>query len=67
MSHHFREMREGDYMAVKGPKGRFRYQSGQVRAFEMIAGGVRHHSNVSGCKSCFRKPFRQDEGASHLC
>ncbi|KAI3691029.1 hypothetical protein L2E82_49243 [Cichorium intybus] len=30
MSHHFREMREGDYMAVKGPKGRFRYQSGQV-------------------------------------
>ncbi|KAI3750152.1 hypothetical protein L2E82_20778 [Cichorium intybus] len=48
MSHHFREMREGDYMAVKGPKGRFRYQSGQVRAFEMIAGGVRHHSNVSG-------------------
>lgn len=20
MSHHFREMREGDYMAVKGPK-----------------------------------------------
>ncbi|KAI3778007.1 hypothetical protein L2E82_06955 [Cichorium intybus] len=30
MSHHFREMREGDYMAVKGPKGRFRYQLGQV-------------------------------------
>ncbi|KAI3698704.1 hypothetical protein L2E82_42446 [Cichorium intybus] len=39
MSHHFREMREGDYMAVKEPKGRFGYQSGQVRAFEMIAGG----------------------------
>ncbi|KAI3788567.1 hypothetical protein L2E82_01337 [Cichorium intybus] len=39
MSHHFREMREGDYMAVKGPKGRFRYQPGQVRAFGMIAGG----------------------------
>ncbi|KAI3708228.1 hypothetical protein L2E82_37393 [Cichorium intybus] len=40
MSHHFREMREGDYMAVTGPKGSFRYQSGQVRAFEMIAGGL---------------------------
>lgn len=39
MSHHFREMRVGDYMAVKGPKGRFRYQPGQVRAFGMLAGG----------------------------
>ncbi|PIN08084.1 NADH-cytochrome b-5 reductase [Handroanthus impetiginosus] len=39
MSHHFREMREGDYLAVKGPKGRFRYQPGQVRAFGMLAGG----------------------------
>ncbi|KAK4431983.1 NADH--cytochrome reductase 1 [Sesamum alatum] len=39
MSHHFREMREGDYLAVKGPKGRFKYQPGQVRAFGMIAGG----------------------------
>ncbi|XP_044499209.1 NADH--cytochrome b5 reductase 1-like [Mangifera indica] len=39
MSHHFREMRVGDYLAVKGPKGRFRYQPGQVRAFGMIAGG----------------------------
>ncbi|KAL3819594.1 hypothetical protein ACJIZ3_005499 [Penstemon smallii] len=39
MSHHFREMREGDYMAVKGPKGRFKYQPGQVRAFGMLAGG----------------------------
>ncbi|CAH9127443.1 unnamed protein product [Cuscuta epithymum] len=39
MSHHFREMRVGDYMAVKGPKGRFKYQSGQVRAFGMLAGG----------------------------
>ncbi|XP_076912326.1 NADH--cytochrome b5 reductase 1-like [Bidens hawaiensis] len=39
MSHHFREMREGDYMAVRGPKGRFKYQPGQVRAFGMIAGG----------------------------
>ncbi|KAG9136660.1 hypothetical protein Leryth_004448 [Lithospermum erythrorhizon] len=39
MSHHFREMSVGDYMAVKGPKGRFKYQPGQVRAFGMLAGG----------------------------
>lgn len=39
MSHHFREMRVGDYLAVKGPKGRFKYQPGEVRAFGMIAGG----------------------------
>ncbi|GMG98372.1 hypothetical protein Nepgr_000212 [Nepenthes gracilis] len=40
MSHHFREMCEGDYLAVKGPKGRFKYQIGQVRAFGMLAGGT---------------------------
>lgn len=40
MSHFFRELREGDYMAVKGPKGRFKYQPGQVRAFGMLAGGT---------------------------
>ncbi|XP_059641284.1 NADH--cytochrome b5 reductase 1-like isoform X4 [Cornus florida] len=40
MSHHFREMREGDYLAVKGPKGKFKYQPGQVRAFGMLAGGT---------------------------
>ncbi|CAN1262009.1 NADH--cytochrome b5 reductase 1 [Linum perenne] len=39
MSHHFREMRVGDALSVKGPKGRFRYQPGQVRAFGMLAGG----------------------------
>ncbi|CAK9322821.1 unnamed protein product [Citrullus colocynthis] len=39
MSHHFREMRIGDYLAVKGPKGRFKYQPGQVHAFGMLAGG----------------------------
>ncbi|KAK8638118.1 hypothetical protein V6N13_136558 [Hibiscus sabdariffa] len=39
MSHHFREMCVGDSLAVKGPKGRFKYQPGQVRAFGMIAGG----------------------------
>ncbi|XP_047317804.1 NADH--cytochrome b5 reductase 1-like [Impatiens glandulifera] len=40
MSHHFREMKEGDYMDVKGPKGRFKYEPGQVRAFGMLAGGT---------------------------
>ncbi|KAI3682292.1 hypothetical protein L1987_82176 [Smallanthus sonchifolius] len=39
MSHHFREMKEGDYLAVKGPKGWFKYRPGDVRAFGMIAGG----------------------------
>lgn len=39
MSHHFREMNVGDYLSVKGPKGRFKYQPGQVRAFGMLAGG----------------------------
>ncbi|PON79539.1 NADH:cytochrome b5 reductase (CBR) [Parasponia andersonii] len=39
MSHHFREMRVGDHLAVKGPKGRFKYVTGQVRAFGMLAGG----------------------------
>jgi len=39
MSHHFREMQVGDYLSVKGPKGRFKYQVGQVRAFGMLAGG----------------------------
>ncbi|VFQ76552.1 unnamed protein product [Cuscuta campestris] len=39
MSHHFREMREGDCLAVKGPTGRFRYRANQVRALGMIAGG----------------------------
>ncbi|KAJ4834853.1 NADH-cytochrome b5 reductase [Turnera subulata] len=40
MSHHFREMQEGEYLSVKGPKGRFKYQPNQVRAFGMIAGGT---------------------------
>ncbi|KAI6676691.1 hypothetical protein NL676_037487 [Syzygium grande] len=39
MSHHFREMREGDYLPVKGPKGQFKYKPGQARAFGMLAGG----------------------------
>ncbi|KAI4308325.1 hypothetical protein L6164_031410 [Bauhinia variegata] len=40
MSHYFREICEGDYMAVKGPKGRFKYQPNQARAFGMLAGGT---------------------------
>ncbi|KMZ62622.1 NADH:cytochrome b5 reductase [Zostera marina] len=39
MSHHFREMSVGDFLYVKGPKGRFKYEQGQVKAFGMIAGG----------------------------
>ncbi|XP_059434161.1 NADH--cytochrome b5 reductase 1-like [Corylus avellana] len=39
MSHHFRQMREGDYLPVNGPKGRFKYKPGQARAFGMLAGG----------------------------
>ncbi|KAF5446386.1 hypothetical protein F2P56_032019 [Juglans regia] len=39
MSHHFREMREGDYLSVKGPTGSFKYKPGQARAFGMLAGG----------------------------
>lgn len=39
MSHHFRKLQEGEYLAVRGPKGRFKYQPGQVRAFGMLAGG----------------------------
>ncbi|XP_028758036.1 NADH--cytochrome b5 reductase 1 [Neltuma alba] len=40
MSHHFREMCVGDYLAVKGPKGRFKYQPNEARALGMIAGGT---------------------------
>ncbi|KNA03814.1 hypothetical protein SOVF_205480 isoform B [Spinacia oleracea] len=40
MSHHFRQMREGDFLPVIGPVGRFRYQPGQARAFGMLAGGT---------------------------
>ncbi|XP_054789390.1 NADH--cytochrome b5 reductase 1-like isoform X1 [Prosopis cineraria] len=39
MSHHFREMKEGDCLAVKGPKGRFSYKPNQARAYGMLAGG----------------------------
>ncbi|GMY23543.1 NADH--cytochrome b5 reductase 1-like [Fagus crenata] len=39
MSHHFRGMREGDNLPVQGPKGRFKYKTGQAQAFGMLAGG----------------------------
>ncbi|KAI3830293.1 hypothetical protein L1987_04431 [Smallanthus sonchifolius] len=45
MSHHFREMKEGDYLAVKGPKGWFKYRPGDVRAFGMIAGSLQCFSS----------------------
>ncbi|CAO2836913.1 unnamed protein product [Amaranthus hypochondriacus] len=40
MSHHFRQMKKGDFLPVIGPKGRFKYQPGKVRAFGMLAGGT---------------------------
>ncbi|CAN6928901.1 unnamed protein product [Brassica oleracea] len=33
------EMCVGDHLVAKGPKGRFKYQPGQFRAFGMLAGG----------------------------
>ncbi|KAJ6836008.1 NADH--cytochrome b5 reductase 1 isoform X2 [Iris pallida] len=39
MSHHFSEMKIDDYLSVNEPKGRFKYQPGQVRVFGMLAGG----------------------------
>ncbi|KAF8041083.1 hypothetical protein BT93_B3108 [Corymbia citriodora subsp. variegata] len=39
MSRNFRELREGDYLPVKGPVGPYKYKPGQFRAFGMIAGG----------------------------
>lgn len=40
MSHHFRQMHEGDFLPVIGPVGRFSYQPGQARALGMLAGGT---------------------------
>ncbi|KAL3731859.1 hypothetical protein ACJRO7_028686 [Eucalyptus globulus] len=40
LSHHFREMREGDYLLVKGPIGQIKYKPNQARAFGLIAGGA---------------------------
>ncbi|CAA0812881.1 NADH--cytochrome b5 reductase 1 [Striga hermonthica] len=40
MSHHFREMREGDYLSVKGPKGRFKYRPGQAALLPILEPGT---------------------------
>ncbi|KAF8041084.1 hypothetical protein BT93_B3109 [Corymbia citriodora subsp. variegata] len=40
LSHHFREMKEGDWLPVKGPVGRFKYKPNQACAFGLIAGGA---------------------------
>ncbi|KAK6928981.1 Flavoprotein pyridine nucleotide cytochrome reductase-like, FAD-binding domain [Dillenia turbinata] len=40
MSHHFREMKLGDYLAVIGPQGKFKYKAGQAKAIGMLAGGT---------------------------
>ncbi|KAM7267817.1 hypothetical protein ACFE04_009983 [Oxalis oulophora] len=39
MSHYLREIVEGDTLAVKGPKGRFKHKASLYRAYGMIAGG----------------------------
>ncbi|EFJ10977.1 hypothetical protein SELMODRAFT_229315 [Selaginella moellendorffii] len=39
MSYHFSELKEGDYLSCKGPKGRFTYKPNKFRAFGMLAGG----------------------------
>ncbi|KAI5079535.1 hypothetical protein GOP47_0005014 [Adiantum capillus-veneris] len=40
MSHHFSKLQVGDSLSVRGPKGRFRYTPGSVKAFGMLAGGT---------------------------
>ncbi|KAD3068399.1 hypothetical protein R6Q59_017591 [Mikania micrantha] len=64
MSHHFREMREGDYMSVRGPKGRFRYQPGEVRAFGMLAGGSGITPMFQVARAILENP--QDKTQVHL-
>ncbi|KAJ7560391.1 hypothetical protein O6H91_04G127500 [Diphasiastrum complanatum] len=39
MSYHFSQLKVGDTLACKGPKGRFKYHPNQVRAYGMLAGG----------------------------
>ncbi|XP_022152062.1 NADH--cytochrome b5 reductase 1-like [Momordica charantia] len=64
MSHHFREMRIGDHLAVKGPKGRFKYQPGQVRAFGMLAGGSGITPMYQVARAILENP--KDETKVHL-
>ncbi|PPR87689.1 hypothetical protein GOBAR_AA33000 [Gossypium barbadense] len=66
MLHHFRELCVGDYLAVKGPKGRFRYQPGQVRAFGMIAGGSGITPMFQILPKCLRTGLVCKLDASHL-
>ncbi|KAG0560781.1 hypothetical protein KC19_9G012800 [Ceratodon purpureus] len=40
VSAYFGRMKEGEYLAAKGPKGRFKYLPNQVREFGMVAGGT---------------------------
>ncbi|KAL9933050.1 hypothetical protein V8E36_008305 [Tilletia maclaganii] len=40
LSKHFSELKIGDNIAVKGPKGQMRYSSGLAREIGMIAGGT---------------------------
>ncbi|MED6118953.1 NADH-cytochrome b5 reductase [Stylosanthes scabra] len=64
MSHHFREMKVGDYLAVKGPKGRFKYQPGEVRAFGMLAGGSGITPMFQVARAILENP--QDKTKVHL-
>ncbi|OIV89315.1 hypothetical protein TanjilG_23712 [Lupinus angustifolius] len=64
MSHHFREMRVGDYLAVRGPKGRFKYQPGEVRAFGMLAGGSGITPMFQVARAILENP--KDETKVHL-
>ncbi|KAH7301303.1 hypothetical protein KP509_23G019400 [Ceratopteris richardii] len=40
MSHHFSKLQVGDSLSVRGPKGRFLYRPGAVKALGMLAGGT---------------------------
>jgi cytochrome-b5 reductase len=40
VSAYFGRMKEGEFLAAKGPKGRFKYLPNQVREFGMVAGGT---------------------------
>jgi len=40
VSAYFGRMKEGEYLAAKGPKGRFKYKPNQVKEFGMVAGGT---------------------------
>ncbi|KAK4279229.1 hypothetical protein QN277_016963 [Acacia crassicarpa] len=64
MSHHFRQMHVGDYLAVKGPQGRFKYQPNEFRAFGMIAGGTGITPMFQVTKAILENP--EDKTIIHL-